>query len=75
VYGQVDLAELPFPISISAKHGPARARISAAHELAHVVNQSYKLGLSHGQVHELGVFYGTEGFPMLQALEQTLSAA
>jgi len=73
VYGMVDLgASFPVPVSISAKHGGARARISAAHELAHVGNALYKWGLPHTAVHELGVYYATEALPALQALEATL---
>jgi hypothetical protein len=69
-FGQVNLGtSFPLPISISTNYGPARAKVSSAHELAHVANQLFKLGLSHPQVHELGVFYATEGVPMLNALE------
>jgi hypothetical protein len=68
VFGQVDLSDTPFSLSISNSAGPARARIALAHELAHVANKLYKLGLSHSAVHDLGVFYSTEGLPALQSL-------
>lgn len=70
IYGQVDLSELPFRIDVSSKHGTGRARVALAHELAHVADQLYKLGLSHPQVHDLGVFFASEGIPALRALEQ-----
>lgn len=75
VYGQVTLSDMPFPISINSQVGSGRARIALAHELAHVANKVYKLQLPHGQVHDLGVFYATEGFPALVNFEwQTAQA-
>lgn len=72
-YGMIDFGhDFPLPISISARHGPARAKISAAHELAHLVDQRNKFGLSHQQVHELGMFYAEEGVPMLNALQEVI---
>lgn len=71
-YGMVHLNKFPFPVTISGDHGPVRARIALAHELAHVGNKLYKLGIPHSAVHDLGVFYATEGLPALRALEQHL---
>jgi hypothetical protein len=74
VYGMVELHDSPFPISVSSNHGPARARIALAHEIGHVANRLYKLGLPHSKVHDLGVFYATEGAPALSALERKLGS-
>lgn len=72
VYGQVDLGHLPFKVDISGNHGGARAGIALAHELAHVADKLYKLGLSHDKVHDLGVFYATQGFPAWAAFRRHL---
>jgi alcohol dehydrogenase class IV len=56
-------------VRLSSHNTPARANIALAHELAHVATKLYKLGLDHKHVHDLGVFYATEGFPIYQALQ------
>lgn len=68
IYGMVRMNKLPMPIKIAGRFGPVRARIALAHELGHVANKLYKLGLSHDKVHQLGVFYATEGVPALVSL-------
>jgi hypothetical protein len=68
VFGMVNLRTLPFPISISSSHGGGRARVALAHELAHVADKLFKLGLSHDKVHDVGVFFASEGIPAFQAL-------
>jgi hypothetical protein len=73
IYGEVVLNDLPFPVTISSKYGPGRARIALAHELAHVANKLYKFGLNHEQVHDLGVYYATEGIPAMEALQKHLT--
>jgi hypothetical protein len=64
VFGEVHLSQLPFPLHVSANSSEPRATVALAHELAHVANKLYKLPLNHHQVHDLGVFFGTEGFPL-----------
>lgn len=73
VHGEVKLGTLPFPIRISAHHTAARGAIALAHELAHVANLLYKMGLPHDKVHELGAFFATEGLPMMKAYESFLA--
>lgn len=68
VYGQIEFADLPYKISIARRSGQGRARIALAHELAHLANRVYKLGLNHDKVHALGVFYASEGQKILNAL-------
>lgn len=75
VFGMVHLNRFPFPVAISGAHGPVRARIALAHELAHVANKVYKMGIPHSAVHDLGVFYATEGLPALRALEAHVGAS
>jgi len=70
IFGEVRLNEFPFPIRVSGNAGNARATVALAHELAHVANQLYKLGLTHNQVHDIGVFYATEGVPALAAMKE-----
>jgi hypothetical protein len=70
VYGEVHLGKMPFPLYIAGNNKDPRARIALAHELAHVATKLYKLPLAHGQVHDLGVFFATEGLPTLQAYER-----
>jgi hypothetical protein len=70
VYGQIDMVGLPRPIAISVRSGPARARISLGHELAHLMNADLKLGRSHDTVHAIGHMLATEAYPAMQALDE-----
>lgn len=70
VHGEVHLKTMPFALHIAGDQVPARAGISLAHELAHVAARLYKLPLRHDQVHQLGVFFATEGVPALLSLER-----
>jgi hypothetical protein len=73
VFGQVDINRMPFSMSISGEHGPVRASIAMAHEMAHVADQMLKLGMSHDKVHSLGEFYFREGLPALESLKRFLN--
>jgi hypothetical protein len=70
VFGEVNLSRVPFKVRINGRNSDGRARIALSHELAHVANKVYKLGLNHDKVHDLGVFYGVEGIPLLNAFER-----
>jgi hypothetical protein len=74
VHGEVNLKNMPFSVKLSDHNTPARASIALAHELAHVGNKLYKLGLDHRAVHDLGVFYASEGFPLYSALQRHIRA-
>jgi hypothetical protein len=74
VHGEVNLSRMPFKIRVSRDNTPARAEMVVAHELAHVANKVYKLGLPHRAVHDLGVFYATEGLPLYSALLEHLES-
>lgn len=74
VHGDVRLGTFPFPIRVSADHTAARGAVSLAHELAHVADAMFKLGLSHDKVHTLGTFYATEGLPALKAYEAFIAS-
>jgi len=71
VYGQVDLASRPFEITIARNITMPRALMSVAHEGVHLMDNIYKLGLSHERVHDLGVYLATEIIPAYNALAKT----
>jgi hypothetical protein len=70
VYGEVHLGQMPFPLIIAGSSRDPRAKIALAHELAHVATKLYKLPLNHNHVHDLGVFFATEGMPLMKAFER-----
>jgi len=72
VHGETIIDQLPFDITISRDQVPARAQIALSHEVAHVMDETYKMGLTHEQVHDMGVFLTTEGLPALSALSDKL---
>lgn len=66
-FGEIELKGMPFKLRVSSRSGSGRGAIAFAHELAHLFDKVLKLGLSHQQVHSLGVAWATEGFPAFQA--------
>lgn len=68
-YGRISMGVLPHVITISNGIGSARAAIALTHELTHLANEMYKLGLQHHQVHELGVYFATQALPVIRAFE------
>lgn len=75
VHGEVRYGTLPLRVSIAAGQSPARAAIALAHELAHVANRTFKLGMNHDQVHQIGVYYASEGLPALRSLEKHIGTS
>jgi hypothetical protein len=67
IHGEISMAGTPFPITINSQQNAGRGLIAVAHELGHLVDAVYKFGLPHHQVHELGVFFATDGLAVLDA--------
>jgi len=70
VFGEIRLSSLPFPIQVSGQTSDPRARIALAHEVVHAADRLLKIGMSHDQVHHMGVLMATEGLPLLKAYER-----
>jgi len=66
-FGEVELSDTPFQISINGSKGRGRASVSLVHELVHVMDRLFKLGLSHDQVHGLAIFMTGEVIPAINA--------
>lgn len=71
-FGEVDLGTRPFSVTIGGNTGEGRAVVTLAHEFAHIADKLYKLGLTHEQVHALGIFTAENVFPAYEAWSRHL---
>jgi len=69
VYGETQIDTLPFKVTINKDITGSRGQIALAHEMGHVMDETYKLNLSHDQVHQVGVFAATEMLPAMEAFK------
>jgi len=73
VHGRTFLDAMPYRVEINSATSKGRAQLAASHEFVHIMDQVYKLGLSHDQVHALGNFLVTEALPGINKLNQLLN--
>jgi hypothetical protein len=67
-FGAVDLDTVPYEITLNADGSPGRIRVSLVHEILHVLDEQYKLGLSHDGLHVLACAIERDVLPPLVAL-------
>jgi hypothetical protein len=72
VYGEIEVDQLPYRVTINNKNVASRAEQAFVHEMMHAVNEIFKLGLSHDQVHAVGTFMFSETLPAFMALQAML---
>lgn len=69
-YGQVLLTNRPFKIQINNRASKGRSEVSLMHEIVHVMDQLYKLNLTHERVHDIATFMVNEAVPAVVAAQE-----
>lgn len=70
LHGEISFKDWPFRIRVNANQADGRALVSLMHEMGHMFDRMLKLGLSHDQVHGLGILMATEALPAGIAYKQ-----